>query len=609
MSLVLFVPVPASAEVPARIRGVVDRLVPRLLAADRIPGAAVTVVSGGRTVLAKGYGLADVARRVPVRADTGFATGSMAKTFTANAVLRLVEEGRIDLDADVNRYLTTFRIADTYPGRPVRVRDLLTHTAGFSDDVLGQAAADPDDARPLADLAADQPDRVRPPGTVLAYDNYAYTLAGYLVEAVSGEPYDRYVAAHILRPLGMTGTTFATRRPAAIDATLATGYRPDGAGFAAYRRYYGPAPSGVGPVTTAADMGRYMTALLRGDPRIGRGVARAMRTRQYAQDPRLPGIGYGLEEWPRDGHRMLYKGGDLSGFHEVMALLPGERTGIYVVFNGEGRTGDAAWQAKHLVQEIIDRAFPGRPATPAPTGGDTSRYAGTYTPARVRGDLLGFGTLFNPVTVESTGDGTLHTTGLAADPAHPEQDWTQIGPGLFASGQDRIAFDGHGVLAGARTDEAASFVKQEGLASPLVHQAALDTGLTGFLLAFIAIPVAAGVRRLRGHRAQHPSAWWAAWATSALALAFATGMASLFVIDANRAGDAIFLGSPTLTATLLASSAAFVLTAGLVAYAAVAWARRWWRLPGRVTYTLFTLGAAGFMTVAYVYHLVGGVFG
>jgi CubicO group peptidase (beta-lactamase class C family) len=611
-------PVPAAAEpapAPARLAGIgalLDKVVPAQLARERIPGAAVTVVAGGRQVAAKGYGLADVARRIPVDPDrTGFATGSMAKTFTANAVLRLVGDGKMRLDADVNTYLRGFTIPDTFPGRPVRVRDLLTHTAGFEDNVLAKAHADPRDDQPLARIAADVPDRVRAPGTVLAYDNYAYTLAGYLVEAVSGEPFDRYVERHVLRPLGMRGTTFAIPHPASVDATLATGYRPDGSGYAPYQRYYGPAPSGVGPVTTAADMGRYMIAQLGDDPRLGRGVAREMRARQYTQDPRLPGIGYGLEEWPRDGHRMVVKGGDISGFHEMTALLPGEDAGVYVVYNGEGATmGDAAWQAKALIRRIVDRYFPGRPATPRPAGGDTSAYAGTYTPSRIRGDLLRFGTLFSPVTVESTGDGALRTTGLSPDPGHETQDWREIGPGLFAErgGQERIAFDGHGVLAGGHTDEASAYVRQTGIASPVTHQILLYAGLTGFLLVFVAAPVGALVQRLRGRRPAHPSAWWSAWAASALTMVFAAGMARLFVVDANVGGDAIFLGSPVLTGTLFASSAAFVLTAGLVGYAGVAWARRWWRPAGRIAYTLFTLGAVGFMTVAYVYDMVGGLF-
>jgi hypothetical protein len=268
-------------------------------------------------------------------------------------------------------------------------------------------------------------------------------------------------------------------------------------------------------------------------------------------------MGYGFEEWPRNGHRRVYKGGDVSGFHQVMALLPDDGVGIYVVYNGEGRSmGEATVLAERLVDRIVDRYFPARPGE------------------------------------------------------RPEQDWVRIGPGLFAErgGQERIAFDGHGHLAGGHTEEASAYERRTGIASPVLHQIMLYAGLTAFLVAFATIPVIALVRRLRGHRATHRSAWWLAWLTSALALAFAAGIAWLFIVDSDNAGDAIFLGSTVLTGALVASSTAFVLTAGLVAFAATAWLRRWWRPAGRVAYTLLTLGAAAFMTVAYVYHLVGGVF-
>ncbi|KAB2388858.1 serine hydrolase [Actinomadura montaniterrae] len=608
---------PAAASPPSApdmrdVGSLVDTIVPNQLAEEKIPGAAVTVVAGGRTVFSKGYGLADVGRRVPVSAErTEFFTGSLAKTITANAVLKLAGEGRIDLNADVNTYLRRFKVTGA-PGRPVRVRDLLTHTAGFEDDVLGRSWGDPDNVPRLADLAEDRPDRVRPPGTLVAYDNYAYTLAGYLVEVVSGQPFDQYVQRELLAPLGMSGTTFALRRPLAIDAALAKGYRPDGDGFTAYRRYYGAAPSGVGPVTTAADMGRYMIAQLRHDPLLGKDAAVRMQARQYAQDPRLPGMGYGLEEWPRNGRRRLVKGGDVTGFHQIMALLPDDGVGIYVVYNGEGTSmGKGTVLAERLVDRLVDRYFPARRSAPSrPIRADASKYAGTYVPSRRRGDLLSFSTLFNPVTVEATGDGTLHTTGLSPDPDKPEQDWTQIGVGLFAErgGQERIAFDGHGRLAGGHTEEASAFERRDGLSSPVLHQVLVYAGLTAFLLSFAGVPIVALVRRLRKRRADHPSAWWLAWLTSALVLVFVAVLAWLFILDSNNAGDAIFLGSPLLTAGLLASSSAFVLTAGLAICSIIAWLRRWWRLPSRIAYTAHTLCAASFMTVAYIYHLVGGVF-
>ncbi|MFC7713298.1 serine hydrolase domain-containing protein [Nonomuraea recticatena] len=234
-------PTPPQADLPG-LAELVDRVVPEQLARDRIPGAAVVVVSGGRTVLAKGYGVADVATGRPIDPGrTGFFTGSLAKLFTATAAMQLVEDGSLDLRADVNRYLTSFTIEDSYPGRPVTLEHLLTYTAGFDEDIVGLAEADPEDVGPLSrSLAQRQPPRVRPPGTRVAYDNYGMALAGHLVEAASGQPFAQYVEQHILKPLGMNATSMAVPHSAALAADLAGAYRPSGDGYATVKGQYAP---------------------------------------------------------------------------------------------------------------------------------------------------------------------------------------------------------------------------------------------------------------------------------------------------------------------------------------------------------------------------------
>ncbi|MFG1977418.1 serine hydrolase [Nonomuraea fuscirosea] len=587
----------AQADAPADVAGLIDSVVPGQLKKYGLPGAAVSVVSGGRQVFAKGYGHADLAGKTPVDAErTTFFTASVAKTFTATAALQLVGQHKLDLDADVNRYLRTFTIDDTFPGRPVTLRHLLTHTAGFEANVIGGSTADPQGTRSLArTVEEDQPERVRPPGTLLAYDNYGYDLAGYLVEVASGQPFDQYVREHVLQPLGMTGTSFAAPLPEKLEQALATGYDGD----KPYRRYYGHPASGTGAVTTAADMSRLMIALLNDDPRLGKGIGELMMRRHYTQDERLPGMGYGVEETRRNGHRIFFKGGDVNGFHHLLAMLPDRKTGIYVVSNGEG-----AQPALHdLVDRIVDDQFPGRAEEPRRVGGDTSAYAGTYLTSRPLGDLLRFGSLMNHVTVTSSGDGRITTTGLSHDPAVAAQEWIGIGPGLFAEqdGQERIAFGPGGVLAGGHQEEATTFER----APAGLYLALLYSGLAALLIGVVTIPAVALVRRIRRRPAEHPAAWWLAWVTGVLILPFLYGLAVTLVIAPS---DAIFLGSPTLTGALLASSAAFVLTGGLVVGTAGAWWKGWWRLPGRISYTAYMLGAVSFMTVAYLFNLVGGVF-
>src|SRR5216684_3471521 len=182
-----------------------DGFMPMQLEREDIAGAVVLVVKDGKVLLAKGYGYKDVAKKIPVTPDsTLFRPGSISKLFTWTAVMQLVEQGKLDLDRDVNTYLD-FSIPEAY-GKPITLRNIMTHTPGFEETIKGLFAHD---RRPLAVVMKTWvPERIFPPGEVSAYSNYGASLAGYIVQRVSGEPFEQYVARHILQPLGMTHSTF-----------------------------------------------------------------------------------------------------------------------------------------------------------------------------------------------------------------------------------------------------------------------------------------------------------------------------------------------------------------------------------------------------------------
>jgi len=130
---------------PAEVEAFLDEIIPAAIARSNVPGATVVVVKDGRVVVAKGYGYRDLANRTPVNAGTTtFRIGSISKLFTWTSVMQLAEEEKIDLDADVNTYLKDMKIPDTYPGQPVTLRHLMTHTAGFEDSSLHMTGVDPD---------------------------------------------------------------------------------------------------------------------------------------------------------------------------------------------------------------------------------------------------------------------------------------------------------------------------------------------------------------------------------------------------------------------------------------------------------------------------------
>jgi Beta-lactamase class C and other penicillin binding proteins len=176
----------------------------------RIPGAVVAVVKNGRVLYAKGYGHQDIAKGIPVDPATSlFRIGSTSKLFTWTAVMQLVEQGKLSLDGDVNSYLKTFKIPDAF-GKPIRIRDLMTHSPGFEDGALGYLIVeDSTKVESIANtLARHIPARVRPPGELSSYSNYGAALAGLIVEQVSGVPFNEYIRRNILDPLDMKYATF-----------------------------------------------------------------------------------------------------------------------------------------------------------------------------------------------------------------------------------------------------------------------------------------------------------------------------------------------------------------------------------------------------------------
>ncbi|MEV0644020.1 serine hydrolase domain-containing protein [Phytomonospora sp. NPDC050363] len=594
-----------------------DAVVSEQLSTGDVPGAAVVIVAGGEVVHTAGYGLADIASGTPFDpATTGFYTASTAKLFTAAAVLQLADRGLLDLDADVNDHLTAFDVPDTFPGKPVTLEHLLTHTAGFDPDggTFATSAIDPADLPTLADsLAETMPERVREPGTVLAYDNYGVALAGHIVEQVAGVPYDRHIAENVFAPLGMTGSTAAQPHPAEIEATLATGYRPAGDGQTETAGNHNPwTPTGPGQVTTAADMARFMIDQLSGASLLGAGVPERMMAGHYAQDPRMPGMGYVYEERPRNGQRVLFKGGDGSGFHNDMSLLPERGIGVFLTVNGDGN-GD--FDGGALTDAILDRYFPQEPVTTAPQGigGDVAHYEGTYRTSRLSRDgvLRARALTQSVVTVAANPDGTITTTGrtLSSDSTADSQIWVQTEPGFFQEidGPGTLAISSDGVLTEWRGQNQV-YLRIDWYERPDLHLQALLMALLGLVAALIAIPIVAVVRR---GRERHPRAARAArlvgWLTAAVAVALTAAIVTL-LSDPNAAFDLVTLGSPALYVLMIAATATVAATVAVCAGAVAAWVSGWWRIPGRIAHTLLALSAVTFSAVMIAYNLTGPPF-
>jgi CubicO group peptidase (beta-lactamase class C family) len=315
-------------------------------------GLALGVVRGGGTEFFAAHGLADVAAHRPITEDTVFRVASITKTFTAIAVLQLVEQGLVDLDGPANAYLRTVQLVHKGDGwRPATVRHLLTHTAGLGEEVTRSALFRPDfgesvaAGRPVPPLAEFYRGRVRlaaEPGTRFRYGNHSPALLGQLVEDVSRSPLGRYLRERVFRPLGMTDTDLEPS--AQLRARLATGYRLT-------RRGIRPVPlrefvtaGAAGAYSTPRDMARYAAALLGGGTNehgtvLEPGSVAAMFAPQYRPDPRIPGMGLAFFRGEAGGHPVVEHQGVLSGFDSQVFLAPDDGVGVVAFTNGTRQGG------------------------------------------------------------------------------------------------------------------------------------------------------------------------------------------------------------------------------------------------------------------------------
>jgi len=382
----------------------------REVAAHHLPGAALAVVCDGEVACLRGYGWADVEAGRPVDPETTlFRVGSVSKVVTWVCLLQLWESGRLDLHADINRYLRGVRIPATYPD-PITAAHLITHTAGFEERLLGVSVAGSEDLRPLGRWVRDaMPARVRPPGELSGYCNYGAALAGYVVECVAGMPFERYVEEHVFGPLGMARSTFSQPPPAGWSTHMARGYRRvRGRPRRGEEEWVQAVPAGA-MCTSAGDMAGLMLSLLDGDtPLIGDEGRRLLRTRRFAHDPRVPGWTYGLAQDTIGGHDVLWHNGATRLFHATLMLLPDLNAGWFVVCNGSDG-GQAVGAVRDAVLEhLAPPAAAVAPGHPAGSPDRARRCAGEYEPSRSnRTTLEKFARPFSPVRVRATRRGEL----------------------------------------------------------------------------------------------------------------------------------------------------------------------------------------------------------
>lgn len=485
-----------------------DGLVPAHLQKEDIAGAVIAIVKDGKVLFAKGYGFADVEKRKPVSpSDTLFRPGSISKLFTWTSVMELVEQGKLDLDRDVNDYLD-FKIPPAY-GKPITLRNIMTHTPGFEETAKELFVPTAADMRPLDEYIKEHtPARIFPPGTIPAYSNYATATAGYIVQRVSGKPFEQYVQENIFGPLGMHHTTFVQPLPPDLQPLMSNGYVVASQPAKSFE-FVQAFPAGS-VSTSGLDMCNFMIAHLQngqfGNAQILKPeTAKLMHARQWGYDPRLDAMALGFYEESKNGHRIIGHGGDTEYFHSNLHLILDQNVGFFISVNSLGKADGYV----DIFQKFMDRYFPYTPPAPEKVSdpkGDAQKVSGFYIPSRrVETSFLRVGTAFEQLKVSPNSDGTI-TVDLLKDPNGEPKKYEEIAPLLYREvhGQLHVGFkqDEHGQMVMSLDWPFFIFQRPSFLDGKYLNLTIIIFSLALMALTLLLWPLAWGIRKHYGRPLQ-----------------------------------------------------------------------------------------------------------
>jgi CubicO group peptidase (beta-lactamase class C family) len=363
--------------------------------------------------------------------------------------MQQVQAGKLDLDADVNTYLD-FKIPPK-DGKPITLRNLMTHTPGFAETakyLIEFGEKKPDALGKV--LSRWVPERIYAPGEIPAYSNYGASIAGYIVERVSGEPFDSYVQRHIFAPAGMTHSTFDQPLPAALKPLISKGYK-SGTDKPQPYEVIGMAPAGA-LASSGADMGRFMIAHLN-HTLINPATAQLMYASANKPFPDLPAMALGFYHEDRNGLNIVGHGGDTVFFHSDLHLFLDKNVGLYISMNSLGKDGAAHALREELLQQFADRYYPAPPQN-LPTASTAKAHgaalSGHYVSSRAGGfNWFRMLALLGEAKVGVDKDGILSVSAITDLSGSPRK-WREVKPWLWqeVNGADYLeaVTDGNGAV-------------------------------------------------------------------------------------------------------------------------------------------------------------------
>lgn len=586
---------------PADLEAFADGVIETTMENERVPGVVLAVIVDGDVALLKGYGHADIGNDIAVDpATTMFRPGSVTKLFTWVALMQLEEAGRIDLDTDINSYLDGVEVPPAFD-KPITIADLMTHTPGFEDHVIGLFSRDETDLQPLAKLLEEQmPQRMRPPGALASYSNHGVALAGLIVEQVSGEPWAEYIERHILEPLDMNHTTMRQPLPEELAPHMAKGYVWSGGRYVAEGFEFVPAAPAGSASASGGDMIRFAAALVGdGGPILSPSSNARMKAVLHRANDAAGGLMHGLYEMSSHGQFMLGHGGDTKLFHSELVLMPEQDIAWFISTNAVG--GPAVRSS--FRREFMDRYFARSPRDPVErTPAELQRFAGSYAPLRSSwNDFTKLGRLMGALSIApdpETGELLIMSGGNV-------QRLTPIGAGRFANplSETVVSFDvdesGRATHMHLSSRPVIAYDRLTGLDSPALHNTILTAAMLVFGWILVAWTIQRHYRRLLLPRAEarfRLAAWWTVFSVVLF------GIATVLVMgDPNEVGFGLTPGMQALLLipwlTLVLAVVTLVLTPAVLREEAIS--------PiGRIGYAAVMLVFLAFIWFLYYWQLL-----
>jgi CubicO group peptidase (beta-lactamase class C family) len=583
-----------------------DGLFASQLESYHVPGAVISVVQDGKIVFSKGYGYGNVENRLPVLADeTLFRVGSVSKLFVWTAAMQLAEQGKLDLNADINIYLQKFKIPNTFE-KPITMMNLMNHNAGFEERAIGESVGSAADIKPLEEyLIKHMPARVRAPGEFTAYSNYGASLAGYIVSQISGVSFEQYMEENIFKHLNMQHSSFRQPLPPNLKEDMAVGYSFEGGQYKAHDFEWKQSSPAGAMSATAADMANFMTAMLNkgsynNTKILQENTAVKMQKQSYTNDIRVNGIAHGFMVSSINNQYLLSHGGDIFQFHSSLVLLPEQNIGLFVAYNGA--EGMAA--VNNTITAFMDHYFPiikPAPQVPMDLKDDALQYEGTYMPARheytTLGKLVG---LLQSITIKKSEPHKIKVS--LGFPAQMTANYVEIKPGIFRSQDVPPLIYGDIVFSKDSTGKikyqfqennpTTAYIKLPWYAAPGFTMLILAVSMIVFISVIIWIPI----RGLINLRFKYKETLYEYRATIISRLTSALSVVFIFLFSLIFSKQETVFGLPDWSKIIFSLPYVIAMLAiYMVILAILAWKKGYWHRGGRIYYTLITITTLSFV--------------